>query len=164
VVNFANPHANFHYALYYYPALLLTALFVFDKIKRIEWAVTFFFLIFLAYDASVFYRRRHYDFAEYVRQIQASVPADSLPVVGSPNEWFAFKDRTFYPAIGTFFYDSTSPEFYLVAGNDYRNGMRGAHPKVLFKDYIKPRYSGTVLKTISVNNETFSVLLMKKKN
>jgi|WetSurMetagenome_2_1015567.scaffolds.fasta_scaffold00272_15 hypothetical protein len=160
--SFLVPHANYHYTLYFYPALLLMALFTFEKLGRMEWAAAFLYLIFLAYDASVVYRKRHYDFNDYVKKVTAAVPADSLPVVGSPNDWFAFKDRAFYPAICTFIYDSAAPALYVVAGNDYRNGIPGAPTNALFRDTLSARYSGTILKTFLVNKEEISIFLMKK--
>jgi hypothetical protein len=160
--NFINPRGNYQYTLYFYPAFLLMALFVFEKLRRLEWAVLVFFLIFFVYNASVVYRKRNYDFNKYITKIQDAVPRDNLPVVGSTNEWYAFKDREFYAGVYTCNFDTTAPAFYLIEGNDFRKGLPGDKNKKLFKDYLTPSYSGTLLKSLEINNEQFNIKLMKK--
>ena len=161
--NFINPRGNYQYILYFYPAFLLLSLFVFEKLKRLEWAVLILFLFFFAYNASILYRKHRYNFDEYITKIQGAVPKNNLPVVGSTNEWYAFKDRAFYPAVCTFYFDTAAPAFYLIEGNDFRKGFAGDKRRPLFRERLALSYLGVVLKSLEINNEQFDIKLMKKK-
>jgi hypothetical protein len=160
--NFINPRGNFQYIPYFYPAFLLLSLFVFEKLKRLEWAVLVLFSVFFVYNASVLYRKHRYNFDEYITRLRGAVPGDNLPVAGSTNEWYAFKDRAFYPAVCTFYFDTAAPAFYLIEGDDFRRGFPGDKRRPLFKERLALSYSGTVLKSLEINNEHFDIKLMKK--
>jgi hypothetical protein len=160
--NFINPRGNYQYILYFYPAFLLLSLFVFEKLKRLEWAVIILFLFFFAYNASVLYRKHGYNFDEYITKIHGAVPENNLPVVGSTNEWYAFKDRTFYPAVYTYYFDTAAPALYAIEGDDFRNGLPGISRRPLFMELLMLSYSDTLLKSLEINNERFDIKLMKK--
>jgi hypothetical protein len=86
---------NFLYAVYAYPAFLLLAVYVAHRfgVRRLLVGATVGFLL-LQY-AFVAYRNRDFSFPALVREVEASVPRDGLPVFGSHNEWFALQDRAF---------------------------------------------------------------------
>ncbi len=162
--NFLNPRTNFHYTLYFYPAFILLSLFTFEKTAEVEWAVSILFLMFLAYNATIFYRRYYYNFDNYISEIRKAVPDDRLPVVGGPNEWYAFKDREFYAGVYTFSFNTNSREFYLIEGNLFRNGFPGIKTAEMFKDYISNNYSGKLIKSLEINREKYDIQLMSKIN
>jgi hypothetical protein len=160
--NFVNPRGNYEYSLYFYPGFLLLSLFVFEKFKRLEWAAAILFLFFFAYNLTIVYRKHSYDFNAYVATLQSAVPGNSIQVVGSTNEWYAFRDREYYPAIITYNFDTAAPSFYLIEGNDYRLGHAGDKRKVPFREQIEHRYSGAPVASVAVNGERFDIELMKK--
>jgi hypothetical protein len=51
---------------------------------------------------------------------------------------------------------------YVIEGNDFRMGIPGDRRKERFKDRLAPSYSGTLLKSLEINNERFDIKLMKK--
>ncbi len=86
----------YHYALYFYPAFLL----MLAKVFEVRWSLTLLTLgllgLLLPQYAFVYRLHRDYDFNKEVKNYQKLIPADSLPVLGGYNGWFAFPGRDFY--------------------------------------------------------------------
>jgi hypothetical protein len=87
---------NFFYVVFVYPAFVFVALCVFGrKYLPVLWLLGL--MMFLTPQYAWAWHRNHLrDHAAYVRTVQAAVPHDNLPVLGSANDWFAFPERRFY--------------------------------------------------------------------
>jgi len=160
--NFINPRPNFHYTIYFYPSFLLLSLAALEKIDKMMWGVSFLFVLFLAYYLSIYYRNHDYNCNTYSTRIASIVPADNLPVVGSPNEWFAFKDREFYPATYTGYFNTSAPAFYLIKEDNYRNGYTDAPGNVRFKEIIASNYAEKPVESLKIYGETYEVVRMSR--
>lgn len=114
-----NPHDMF----LGYPALLYFLWKTYRNVDRLDVLIAAFLLIFAPKYLQVSLQTQGYRFPEFVRQIQATVPKDSLPVFGNPNSYFALMDRDFYSL--QHFHGNPKEkgirEFYLIADNTYRD-------------------------------------------
>lgn len=111
--------ANFHYVIFAYPSFLLLCLWTFRKRLRLVMALILLYL--LPQYAFVLVKNRHWDFNRYLEKVTNAVPDDDLPIIGGPNDWFAFMDRPFFVTQrlrNPKFYIET---FYLVEDNELRS-------------------------------------------
>jgi len=91
--------ANFHYAVFAYPAFVLLWVYVGERWRRPTALLGLVLVLLLPQYGLVAYRHRHESaaaFEQYAADLRLAVPSDATPVVGSANEWFAFTDREFY--------------------------------------------------------------------
>jgi len=87
---------NFHYTIFVYPGFILTLVFVAHRLKKINLALVLFLVLLFPQYSFVRYVNRHYNETQYIQVIKGAVPAEEMPIIGSPNDWFAFYDRPFY--------------------------------------------------------------------
>ena len=87
---------QFHYVLYFYPVFLLVLAKVFQARWGLAWLVWGILTLLLPQYAFAYHGNKAYDYYYEVGQYQKLIPADGLPVVGTPNAWFAFPGRKFY--------------------------------------------------------------------
>lgn len=91
---------------------------------------------------------------DYVSQyISALVPTD-LPVVGSSNEWFSFKDREYYASTITDRLPIDVNEFYLIEESDYRNL---SVDNSVFKFRLENSCYSQIINSATYNNEEFVI-------
>ncbi len=91
--------ANFHYAVFAYPAFVLLWVYVGKRWRQPAALLVLVPALVLPQYALVAYRNRNASaprFEQYVADLRRALPADTTPIVGSANEWFAFTDREFY--------------------------------------------------------------------
>jgi hypothetical protein len=86
---------NFLYAVYAYPAFLLLVVYGARRLGVLRALVGATVAFLLLQYGFVAYRNRDFSFPALVRDLEAAVPGDGLPVFGSHNEWFALQDRSF---------------------------------------------------------------------
>jgi len=133
-----------------------------EKIDKMMWGVSFLFVLCLAYYLSIFYRNHDYNSDTYATRIRSIVPADNLPVIGSPNEWFAFKDREFYAATYTGNFNTGAPAFYLIKEDNYRNGYPDMPGSARFKEILASDYTEKPVESIEIYGETYEVVKMSR--
>ena len=115
---------NFMYMIFLYPALLLLILSVFEAGGRPRLIMVIFLIYLIPQYAFVYFQNRDYDLPRYIGEVKRSVPDDSLSILGSPNDWFAFQDRDFYTLDYRKGIESLSlKEFYLIENDAYRSGQ-----------------------------------------
>ena len=120
---------NFHYALFFYPVLLILLLRTAEAMGRLKVTFLFFLLLLLPQYLFVYIKNHSFDFQKESRALTMTVPKDSWPVVGNGNCWFSFYNRSFYfyNYLGDFKKIGLT-EFYLIEDNEYRS-MNGAMKK-----------------------------------
>lgn len=114
---------SFMYMIYVYPALLLLVLWIAEESRRLR-IMAIFWLIYLFPQYAFVYAQNHdWNLNTYLSNVQQAVPADRTPVVGRPNDWFAFMNRPFYGVdYGGDFRQLGLQEFYLIEDESYRRG------------------------------------------
>ncbi len=128
---------NFMYMIFLYPAFLLVILYVFHAAGRIRLIMVMILIYLIPQYAYVYFQNRNFDFPRYIGKVMSSVPDDSLAVIGSPNDWFAFQDRDFYTLDYRKGIESLNlQEFYLIENDDYRNGKYGEASSIIRENYI----------------------------
>lgn len=88
-----------------------------------------------------------------ISELQYIVPDDGLPVIGSSNEWFSFKDREYYASTMIDRFPEDLRQFYLVEENDFRS-LDSATSN--FKGYIVSCDLDRINSSI-INNEEFNI-------
>lgn len=120
IVVFLFRRENFQYAVYMYPLFIYVLLIMFRRIRK-QWMPLVLYAVLLVPQYTFVYIRNH-DFGidEYLRAVTGAVPMDDLPVIGTPNAWFAFHERRFYAIEyrNEWLFDLDLAEFYLV-GSPY---------------------------------------------
>jgi hypothetical protein len=150
-------HPNAHYAVYVYPAFLLLALRLAEWEGRLAWALAGIGLFMIPQYAYLYGKTRQIDFPRQVEVIRRAVPADGLPVMGSPNEWYSFYDRDFY--VDSFRLKETPlflPEFYLVKGPEIDDYLMGSENT---KEWLARNYDPKFLRKVALTGLSFSTYL-----
>jgi hypothetical protein len=87
---------NFMYVIFVFPAFLLLVLAAFRDLIRPEYILAAFMVYMLPQYALVLYLNRNFDLNDYLAKLKACTPDNNLPVVGAPNDWYAFRAGDFY--------------------------------------------------------------------
>jgi hypothetical protein len=114
---------NFMYTIYVYPAFLLLTLWMSEKYNVLRQVAVILLLYLIPQYGLVYAKNRDWSMGRYITCIQEAVPKGTAPVLGRPNDWFAFLDRPFY----TMDYrgnleDILEDEFVLIEDDLYRSG------------------------------------------
>jgi hypothetical protein len=89
--------ANFHYVIFFYPPLMLSALAGFEQTRWFRPAAALLLTYALALNGLLFWQNRNVDHDAFDRDLLfMAVPDDGTPVVGPVNAWFALRERLFY--------------------------------------------------------------------
>ena len=106
---------NFHYTLFFYPALLLVTIKVADTLRLLKPLLILFLALLIPQYAFVYEQNRDFNFSREIQVMKESIPKDGLPVLGPPNAWFAFYDRPFFhQGYDTGLQDLGLGTFYLI--------------------------------------------------
>jgi hypothetical protein len=143
---------NFHYALFFYPPLLLLALTVAEALKILPILSLGLWLFLMPQYLLVYIQNRSYDFPGQVRTLSTALPDDGLPVVANANEWFAFYRRHYfyYDYLGNY-RDLGLREFYLIEDDNFRS-LQGAMKRWLHSDF-----TGVVWKRLTINGQVYEI-------
>ncbi len=143
---------NFHYALYAYPAFLLLILAVAEKKERLKVVLALCLFLLLPQYAFIYSQNRFFDLNQQLGTIKSAIPQDSLPVLGSANEWFSFIDREFYSTQYVGDYKNLKfKEAYLIEENDFREDP------ISMRRWIPGNFKEKTLTTLVLNGETFVI-------
>lgn len=114
---------NFMYTIYVYPGFLLLTLWLCERNGWLKAAGLAVLVYLIPQYAIVFAQNRSWDMAQYVAQVRAAVGQHQEPIVGNPNDWFAFQQREFYSAS---YHGDLRPvlpgQFVLIESDHYRDG------------------------------------------
>lgn len=114
---------NFMYAIYVYPAFLLLLFWVFQRHNRLGLAAGLLLVYLLPQYGFVYLQNRHWDMEEYLAQVRRLTPTDNNPVLGRPNDWFAFVDRPFFRVDYLGDFQAVAPDaLVLIEGEAFRSG------------------------------------------
>ncbi|MFH0878506.1 MAG: hypothetical protein V2A34_02225 [Lentisphaerota bacterium] len=150
---------NFMYAIYVYPAFLLLILWVFERHGRLGLAAGLLLACLLPQFGLVYWQNRHWDMEKYLAQVRSLTPAESVPMVGRPNDWFAFVDRPFFAVDYRGDFRAAAPEiFVLVEDESFRNN---GFPKV--KSVADQFYTSTECGRFQSRGETVVVKRLVRK-
>jgi len=147
---------NFMYMIFLYPAFLLLILYVFQESGRLRLIMVIVLIYLIPQYAFVYFQNRDFKLPRYIGKVIRVVPDDGLPVLGSPNDWFAFQDRDFYTLDYRKGIESLDlKEFYLIESGTYRNGEYSAARSIIRGNYLtrevgqfKDRGKSTVVKKV----------------
>jgi hypothetical protein len=114
---------SFMYMIYIYPSLLLLVLWTFEGSRHLR-TIAILWLVYLLPQYAFVYAQNHdWNLSKYLANVQQAVPSDRTPVVGRPNDWFAFMNRSFYGLdYGGDFQNLGLGEFYMIEDESYRQG------------------------------------------
>lgn len=127
---------NFMYMIFLYPAFLLLILYIFDTAGRIRLIMLIILIYLIPQYAFVYFQNRNFDLQRYLGKVERLVPNDSLSVLGSPNDWFAFQGRDFYTLDYRQGIESLNlKEFYLIENDPYRSGKYFEARSFIQKNY-----------------------------
>ncbi len=163
IVNFINPRDNYHYTLYFYVSFLFLAFACLEGTKFRRLAPAALFLIVSLNYIYVMYRNRTYDFNRKTAMLEALVPPGKIPVLGGPDEWFAFVGRDFYASTYTHRFDTNSMELYNIEDDYYRNSDNSSGGHREYKAYLKSHYTEKPVTNFTVNSEFFDIKLLVRK-
>ena len=162
-VNFIIPRLNYNYALYFYVSFLLMSLTALNETRWLKIGIISLSIVYLAYYTSIFYRNYRFDFNKNTWLLQTAIPNDGRPIIGSPNEWFAFMDREFYSSTYTMFFNSNANAIYSIEDNNFRGLNKYDSQKGAYLEYFKVNYSETSITNINSSGENFEIKLLTKK-
>lgn len=145
---------QFHYALYFYPVFLLVLAKVFEERWGLVWMAWGFLALLLPQYAFAYHGNKAYDYRYEVGQYQKWIPADGLPVVGTPNAWFAFPGREFYfNRYDGDFAKLGLKRFYLVINDGFWDSPNGT------TRYIQAHYRAKPISDFSMGIWKFFIFL-----
>ncbi len=87
--------ANFNYAAFAYPVILLLFLSFGAYFKKLGLMAIGLAIFFTLQYSWIYWLQGNYDFPEQTRRLRMAVDDDGLPIFGTANDWFAFYDREF---------------------------------------------------------------------
>ena len=133
---------NFMYTIYVYPAFLLLILWLSEKYNLLRVAAVLLLLYLIPQYGLVYVKNRNWSMDRYIASIQKAVPEGTAPVLGRPNDWFAFLDRPFYTTDYRGNLEGIlAQEIVLIEDDLYRGGHYPELKKLIEKSY---RPTGTV--------------------
>jgi hypothetical protein len=151
---------NFMYTIYVYPAFLLLIFWTFERHGRLLLVAVLLLVYLLPQYALVFVQNRSWDMGQYLSDVCALTPEDGSPIVGQPNDWFAFPNRTFYATDYRGDFRAIAPKvFVLVESDAFR---RGAYPAL--KSVVDDLYSSSELGSFQSRGETVILRKMVRNN
>lgn len=156
--SFLNPHPVHTYVIMAFPAIIMLAV---DTAKRMNCQrllLLYFFLLVLPQFMYLSYKKRDWPpHKAYVATIRENLPVDdSLPLIGSNNEWFACMERTYYNFTKLDLFPEFRPDtFFLIVENDCR--------KYNLPEALALEYSWERLNEFNNFGEKFEIYRMVKK-
>lgn len=82
--------SDYIYVIYYFPLFIMLMMSV-AKFYRKETALAVFFVLLLVPQyLFLWWRQGGFDMDQYIAKIRRAVPENSIPIIGSSNNWFAF--------------------------------------------------------------------------
>lgn len=92
---------NFHYVIFFYPPLLITAMAGFSRTFLFRTTVICLCLYAVLGGILLAWQNRYVDHDVYDRNVAAmGIPDDGSPVIGPANAWFVLRERPFYVRFG----------------------------------------------------------------
>jgi len=148
------PRPNINYVALFSLGIWLIVALVSSKDRFYYLVVPMLAAIVLGQYAYLIRQNLNHNYDNSVVQVTKLLPNPNLPVVGSSNEWFVFKDKNFYAATISDKIPVGTKEFYLIQENDYRTNST-------FKDYVSTSCSLEKLQTETIQQELFQSYLAK---
>jgi hypothetical protein len=146
---------NIHYVLYLYAPLMLISLWVADRYKRLYLTFSLFVMFYIAQYGAVYYLNHSYSFDAYTSAITSAVPDDDLTVVGTSNDWFIFKERSFYAyTYGPAAFNAVAPSAFYLIRND---SPYASFPRDRFYENIDRSFSCSKLSGFTLGGEKVQV-------
>ncbi len=151
---------NFMYVVFVYPAFLLLIMSASAKLLNPRYLCIALMLYIIPQYALVRRINRNHNLPAYLTKIAESVPNDTLPVIGSPNDWYAFREREFHATcytpcitklnIPTFYYIEESPATYP--------------PTMQAENEFKTAYNLSTVSTFKYNSKQLTIYTAHKKS
>jgi hypothetical protein len=145
---------NFHYAIFYYPALVLLVVDVANTMRWRTFLALGAALYFLAFHGALLYRNRHIDEAELqssYRALAGKIAPDKL-VFGPPNAWFALKEQYRYPTRSRWVESYRGGAYLIVndANPPPADFLACVSPRQAWRDQGGFRYAGQAIELYEV--------------
>lgn len=147
---------QYHYVLYFYPAFLLLAVSVFESRWKLQWMVWGFLAYLIPQYAFAYHITHRYDYNLKIREYRSIIPANSLPLLGDADAWFAFPGRDFY--FNRYWGNIRGlklDRFYLIRDKDYR------HKHDETTAYIQKHFVPKTIGKFSMNGSDYTITLEK---
>lgn len=89
---------DYIYIIYLFPSILLLMVYTLQRRKKVLLLTAGIYLVMVPQYLFLWYTQRNFDLDTYIDQVSQAVPNTAELIVGSANNWFAFKDRNFLEA------------------------------------------------------------------
>lgn len=157
-VTFLIPRANFHYMVYIYPALLLLIVSTAQRMNRLNLLMLVFLLLLIPQYGMVYRQNHGYRFDDYIQTVSVAVPPDGLPVMGGPNDWFAFQERQFYCYYEPDYCQRLKlPMFYLIEGDEYQQSAQYRE----MRGFVADNYDSLSIKPFNYHGRNYRVVRLE---
>lgn len=146
---------SIHYVLYLYAPLMLISLWVADRYRKLYLTFALCLVFFTAQYGVVYYLNRSYSFDAYSVAVSKAVPDDDLAVVGTSNDWFIFKERSFYAyTYGSAAFNAVAPSAFYLIRND---SPYASFPKDRFYENIDRTFRCSKLSAFALGGEKVQI-------
>jgi len=153
---FIYPRPNMNYTALILTGIIFMVATVLSEVKYGNVLTAFIIIILSLQYCFLIYNSRNVNYDSNIKLITSLVPEDDLVIIGSSNEWFAFKERQFYPATVLDYFPNDLKEFYLVEENDFRNPPKGVvHEKL---SSLIQKCNGENINNASIDCEQFRII------
>jgi hypothetical protein len=143
---------NFHYAVFFFPAILLLILRTSQILGHLRTVIIFLAVLLLPQYGFVYWKNKDFDLQKGIQAVKTAVPADGLPIVGNSNEWYAFYDRSFYyQDYWTGLRNLGLKDFYLVQDGD------PLEMNVLDKQWLESTHSTVLFASVTAGHQVFVI-------
>jgi hypothetical protein len=145
---------QYHYVLYFYPAVLLMIGRVFEARWHLHWMVWGFLAYLLPQYAFAYHLNHDYNYNIKIQTYQKMIPPNSLPVLGDSDAWFAFIGRDFY--CNRYWGDIQKlglTRFYLIEDDGYRKTPMDS------TIYIQTHFTAKPIGEFSMNRSDYIINL-----
>jgi hypothetical protein len=134
---------------------MLISLWVADKYKKLLVTYSLCLALFVAQYGAIFYLNRSYSFEAYSAAVSKAVPNDGLAVVGTSNDWFIFKERSFYAyTYGSAAFNAVAPSAFYLIRND---SPYASFPKDRFYENIDRTFRCSKLSAFTLGGEKVQI-------
>ena len=152
------PRENYQYVVLYFPAFTLMFVDLATRLKKSILLYSFFLILLLPQYAIIYHKNHDSNLPSFLRAISSAIPNDKLPVVGTANSWFAFKDRTFYSHFQPeYFAKLPLDSFYFITNTSTSDSGPGM-------DYVRKNFEQRTLSDFSYCHEHFVISQCSKRH
>ena len=149
--------------LYFYVSFLFTVFVCLEGTKWSRAAPLALFLLVSVHYGYAYLHNGSFDFNKKISMLKSSIPDNRIPVLGTPDDWFAFVGRDFYASTDTHEFDTNALSLYNIEDDTFRNNYNDSGFRKAYNEYLKKNYTAEHVTNFTVNGENYNITLLRKK-